>query len=211
MKRAVVTCSDARRAAPYVDALAAAGVEALLVTPEQPIESLSGMGLVLCGGADVDPSIYGAEREAECEESDLARDEMEQRLLREALREDLPVLAICRGLQLLNVTQAGGTLVQHMDGHRIANHGTHEVEIFEGSRLAGILGAGVHSVNSRHHQAVAVVGAGLKVSAKSASGVIEGLERADLRFAVAVQWHPEDMVERVPVQRRLFEEFAQQL
>jgi putative glutamine amidotransferase len=211
MRRAAVTCSDAMKAAPYCAALATAGVEPVLVTAERPIASLDGMGLVLCGGADVDPSIYGAEREAECEESDLARDAMEQRLLREALREDLPVLAICRGLQLFNVTHAGGTLVQHMEGHRIANHGMHEVEIFEGSRLAGILGAGVHSVNSRHHQAVDVVGAGLKVSAKSASGVIEGLERADLRFAVAVQWHPEDMVERVPLQRRLFEEFGRRL
>ena len=171
MRRVIVTCSNAQKAAPYWDALMAAGVAPLLVTPEQPIDSLQGMGLVLCGGSDVDPSIYGAAREAECEAPDLPRDELEQRLLREALATDLPVLAICRGLQLFNVTHAGGTLVQHMEGHRLSNHGTHDVEVFERTRLAAILGAGVHSVNSRHHQAVERVGTGLTVSAKSPSTV----------------------------------------
>jgi putative glutamine amidotransferase len=211
VKRAVVACGEAKKAVPYCEALEAAGVECRVVTPERPVASLDGMGLVLCGGSDVDPSIYGASREAACEASDLARDQLEQRLLREALAADLPVLAICRGLQLFNVTHAGGTLTQHMDGHRIANNGTHEVEIYDSSRLAGILGAGAHCVNSRHHQAVADVGAGLKVSAKSPSGVIEGLERADLRFAVAVQWHPEDMVASSQAQRQLFGEFAKHL
>ncbi|HEY4363957.1 MAG TPA: gamma-glutamyl-gamma-aminobutyrate hydrolase family protein [Bryobacteraceae bacterium] len=211
MKRAVLTIGNLKKMDPYRDALTAAGVDVLVATVEQPIESLQGMGLVLCGGSDVDPALYGAARDPQCEASDAARDELEQKLLREALSADLPVLAICRGMQLFNVTHAGGTLVQHLEGHRISNHGTHDVEVFEGTRLAGILGAGVHAVNSRHHQAVERMGAGLTVSAKSPTGVIDGLERADLRFAVAVQWHPEDMVERVAVQRRLFEAFANEL
>jgi putative glutamine amidotransferase len=132
---------------------------------------------------------------------------LEQRLLREALAADLPVLAICRGLQLFNVIHDGGTLAQHIEGHKLANNETHSAEIYESTRLARVLGAGVLSVNSRHHQAVAEVGAGLKVSSKSPDGVIEGLERPDLRFAVAVQWHPEDMLENFPLQRRLFQEF----
>jgi gamma-glutamyl-gamma-aminobutyrate hydrolase PuuD len=106
---------------------------------------------------------------------------------------------------------SGGTLAQHIDGHKLADGGTHDVEIYENTQLARVLGAGVHSVNSRHHQAVAEVGAGLKVSSKSPEGVIEGLERPDLCFAIAVQWHPEDMLEKVPLQRRLFEEFVKHL
>ena len=149
--------------------------------------------------------------DARSETPDTPRDELERHLLREALAADLPVLAICRGLQLFNVSHAGGTLTQHMEGHKLAHTGTHEIEIYEGTRLAGILGAGVQSVNSRHHQAVAEVGAGLKVSAKSPGGVIEGLERPELRFAIAVQWHPEDMIEKVALQRNLFQEFGKHL
>ena len=111
---------------------------------------------------------------------------------------NVPVLAICRGMQLFNVTHAGGTLVQDVEGHKLPRNGTHHIEIYHGTKLAEIFGAGLHSVNSRHHQAVARVGEGLTVSAKSPGGVVEGLERPDLRFAVAVQWHPED---QMPQQR----------
>jgi len=118
------------------------------------------------------------------------------------------VLAICRGMQLFNVTHAGGTLVQDLEGHKLPRNGTHHVEIYHGTKLAEIFGAGLHSVNSRHHQAVANVGEGLTVSAKSPGGIVEGLERPDLRFAIAVQWHPED---QMPQQRRLFEAFRDAL
>jgi putative glutamine amidotransferase len=211
VKRAVLTCRDLKRAAPYCNALRGAGVEPVIVTPDQPIESLDGMGLVLAGGTDVNPAVYGAATDPRSETPDTPRDEMEQRLLREALAADLPVLAICRGLQLFNVIHAGGTLAQHIDGHKLANNETHDGEIYENTQLARVLGAGVLRVNSRHHQAVAEVGAGLKVSSKSPDGVIEGLERPDLRFAVAVQWHPEDMLEKFRLQRRLFAEFAKYL
>jgi putative glutamine amidotransferase len=211
VKRAVLTCRDLNKAVPYRNALAAAGVECVLVTPDQPVASLEGMGLVLAGGTDLDPAVYNSAPDPRSETPDIPRDELEQRLLREALAANLPVLAICRGLQLFNVTHAGGTLTQHMDGHTLANNATHEVEICGGTRLAEILGAGAHPVNSRHHQAVDKVGAGLSVSSRSVDGFVEGLERSDLRFAVAVQWHPEDMLEKFPLQRRLFEEFSKHL
>jgi putative glutamine amidotransferase len=121
------------------------------------------------------------------------------------------VIAICRGLQLFNVAHRGGTLTQHIEGHKLANHASHEVETYPRSKLAQILGAGVIGVNSRHHQAVADVGEGLIVSARSLEGVVEGLERPDLSFALAVQWHPEDMLAIFPVQRKLFAAFSQAL
>ncbi len=205
MKRVAVLYRDQTRIAPYADALRAVGVEPVL----EGVDSLSGVsGLMLTGGTDVDPALYGQTLGPKSEVPDRERDDLEQRLLREALKADVPVLAICRGMQLFNVTHPGGTLVQDMDGHKLPRHLTHHAEIYEGTRLAQIFGPGVHVVNSRHHQAVDHVGEGLIVSAKSPDGVIEGLERPDLRFAVAVQWHPED---QMPQQRRLFEAFRDAL
>jgi putative glutamine amidotransferase len=211
MKRAVLAYRNEAKIAPYLEALRQAGIEPTSVTPSVPVASLQGMGLVLTGGADIDPSLYGEPLDPRADGPDRERDDLEQRLLREALSLDQPVLAICRGMQLFNITHAGGSLIQHMEGHKLANNGTHDVEVSVGSRLAEILGGGWQAVNSRHHQAVADVGAGLIVSAKSADGVIEALERSDLRFAIAVQWHPEDMLSAFPQQRRLFEAFAESL
>ncbi|SRR5579885_101831 len=204
MRRVVLTYRNEKKAGPYLDALRGAGLEPVRVTPDQAIESLAGMGLVLSGGTDIDPSFYGQERDSFSDPPDRARDELELRLLREALDLDLPALAICRGMQLFNVAH-GGALIQHLEGHRIANNGTHEIEIAAGTRLAAIVGPGRHQVNSRHHQAVAVAGASLRVTARAPDGVIEAIERPDLRFAVAVQWHPEDMIGDFPAQSRLFE------
>jgi putative glutamine amidotransferase len=137
---------------------------------------------------------------------------MEWRLLEQAVAADIPVLAICRGMQLFNVFHPGGTLLQHLDGHAVNSHDpaepAHSVVQEPDSRLASILGLGPVEVNSRHHQAVQQVGQGLVVTSRSGDGVIEGLERPDLRFAVAVQWHPEDQTVRFAAQRRLFEAFA---
>lgn len=209
MKRAVLAYRNEAKIAPYLEALRQVGIEPTPVTPAAPIASLGGKGLVLTGGADIDPSLYGEPLDPRADAPDRERDDLEQRLLREALSLDLPVLAICRGMQLFNVTHAGGSLVQHMEGHKLANNVTHEVEVGAGSRLAEILGGGRQAVNSRHHQAVADVGAQLRVSAKSLDGVIEALERPDLRFAIAVQWHPEYMLAAFPQQLRLFEAFRE--
>jgi gamma-glutamyl-gamma-aminobutyrate hydrolase PuuD len=248
MTRAVVTYRMEAKVAPYLDALRDAGIEPVPATPAHTIESLNGMGLALTGGTDVDPALYGQERDARGDPPDRERDDFELRLLREALAADLPVIAICRGMQLFNIAHRGGTLTQHMEGHKLANHASHEVEIYPGSKLARILGAGLIGVNSRHHQAVADVGEGLIVSARSPEdvaggrtlvraglesrsggseaeaclsltgrlnpalgGVVEGLECPDLRFALAVQWHPEDMLANFPVQRKLFSAFRQAL
>jgi putative glutamine amidotransferase len=132
-------------------------------------------------------------------------------LLEEAIQRDLPILAICRGFQLLNVHQ-GGTLIQHIESgkHRVESRDkgdpAHEVEIAAGSKLAEILGAPRVAVNSRHHQAVDRVGANLKVAGRSVDdGIVEALELPEKRFVVAVQWHPENQVRRSAQQLRLFQ------
>jgi putative glutamine amidotransferase len=134
--------------------------------------------------------------------------------LDEALERDLPVLAICRGMQLFNVAR-GGTLRQHIEEREVhqrydlpKREPVHQVEVEAGTRLAEILGAGDVAVNSRHHQAVGRVGEGLKVSARARDGVVEGFEMPEKRFAVAVQWHPEDQAASDAVQAGLFRAFA---
>jgi putative glutamine amidotransferase len=206
MKRAALTYRDETRLAPYANALRSAGIEPVLVTPETPLASLEGMGLLLTGGTDLDPALYGAAPRPETETPDRERDAMEQRLLRKALERDIAVLAICRGMQLFNATHPHGTLVQHIDGHRTPQT-PHPIAIEAGTRLAKIFGVGARPVNSRHHQSVGTAGHGLVISARAADGVIEALERSDRRFAVAVQWHPEDR----PEDRALFEAFREAL
>jgi putative glutamine amidotransferase len=171
----------------YRNALRNAGIE-----PVEQIASLDGIGgLLLAGGTDVAPELYGAARQPETEEPDCARDKLEMALLEEALARDLPVLAICRGLQLLNVAM-GGTLVQHINGHKFPKQPeVHPITIAPGSRLASILGTQDYIVNSRHHQSVDRVASGVIVAARAPDGVIEALEMPDKRFVLAVQWHPE--------------------
>jgi putative glutamine amidotransferase len=155
--------------------------------------TLAGLdGLVLAGGTDVDPALFGAPRAPETIDPDRDRDRLETVLLHEALERDLPVLAICRGLQLLNVAR-GGTLLQHIEGHRCpAQPDVHPIAITAGSRLRSILELDEFVVNSRHHQCVDRVGSGLAVVAQAPDGVVEALEMPAKRFVFAVQWHPED-------------------
>lgn len=206
------------KAEPYAAALRQAGVEPVLISPEG-LRTMAGLqGLLLSGGTDVNPARYGGAPRPGTETPDDERDALETRLLDEALAADLPVLAICRGMQLFNVAH-GGTLIQHLENsavHVVRGNDpslpAHEIVIEPGTRLAAILGEGVHAVNSRHHQAVERVGAGLRVTATcTADGVIEGLERSDRRFAQAVQWHPEDQARRDEEQRKLFDAFADAL
>ncbi len=134
------------------------------------------------------------------------------------LAADLPVFAICRGLQMFNVV-AGGTLVQHLASTNVHRQkpknaepgkhpAAHRVWVAPETRLARIIGAGGHDVNSRHHQAVESMGTGLVVTAISEDGVIEALEKPDASFAVAVQWHPEDRIFVSAADRKLFGAFA---
>jgi gamma-glutamyl-gamma-aminobutyrate hydrolase PuuD len=183
-------------------------MEPVLLKAGRDAASLDGVdGLLLSGGVDVDPALYGEGLHPETEAPVPVRDQLERTLLMQALAEDFPVLAICRGLQLMNVCH-GGTLVQHYEGHKIPSNALHEVDVEPGSRLAAIYGAGELRVNSRHHQIVGRVGAMLAVTARSkGDGVVEGLERSDRRFAIAVQWHPEDQISQYPEQLKLFEAF----
>ena len=201
--------------APYRDALLAAGVNPMLQEANRPL-SLDGFeGLVLTGGPDVDPALYGESREAETDQPDSERDAMEASLVKEALARDIPVLAICRGLQILNVCQ-GGTLIQHL--HPSQRHqrtdtrrdqAVHEVSIEPGTLLSEIAGENTWQVNSRHHQAVRTVGGGLRVSAvDSQDGTVEALEHPERRFVLAVQWHPEDQALVDPGQLEIFRSFG---
>lgn len=212
MKRAAVTYRFDEKIAPYTDALRTVGIEPVVVSPEQPLASLDEVdGLVLTGGTDLNPALYGQPRHPRSEEPDDDRDALEQRLLQEALDRDMPVLAICRGMQLFNVMHEGGSLVQHIEGHEVRgddpSRPAHTIVPKPGAVLEQILGEGDIPVNSRHHQVVDQVGMGLIVSARAADGTVEALERPDRRFALAVQWHPENQVHAFPEQRRLFEAF----
>lgn len=172
---------------PYRNALIAVGIE-----PVENVASLDGVdGLCLAGGSDIDPSLYGAARLPETEPPDPDRDLLESALLREALARDLPVLAICRGLQLLNAV-LGGTLEQDIGGHDHRKlRDAHEIRIVPGSRLERILGKQAYVVNSRHHQSAAKLAPGLLLAAAAPDGVVEAVEIPGKRFALAVQWHPE--------------------
>jgi gamma-glutamyl-gamma-aminobutyrate hydrolase PuuD len=156
------------------------------------VASLDGVdGLCLAGGSDVDPALYGAARLPLTEPPDPDRDLLESALLRDALARNLPVLAICRGLQLLNAV-LGGTLDQHIEGHDHHKlRDAHEIRIAPGSRLERILGTQDYVVNSRHHQAAAKLARGLLLAATAPDGVVEALEIPGKRFVLAVQWHPE--------------------
>lgn len=206
----------------YLRAIEAAGCVPLVLAPgagRGALESAIGAveGLVLTGGGDVSPARYGeAPHESVVGVSD-ERDDLEWRALELAEQRQLPVLAICRGLQVLNVA-LGGSLVQDiptMVEGAVAHSAeepregpAHEVDVVAGSRLSAITGGGRIAVNSRHHQAAARVGKGLEVTARAADGVIEGLELPGERFVVAVQWHPEDMVGHFESARRLFAAFG---
>ena len=216
--RAGLTFRYPHKAEPYLHALRLAGIEPVCITPDEP-RTLDGLqGLVLSGGTDLNPALYGGKPHAGNEVADDARDFLELKLLEEALAADLPVLAICRGMQLFNIAH-GGTLIQHLDNsdvHRVRDGDpaapVHPVVVEPGSLLARILGVGEHAVNSRHHQAVKHVGSGLRVTARSTpDGVIEALERDDLRFALGVQWHPEDQAPGDAIQLKLFEAFRDAL
>ena len=153
----------------------------------------AGVHLCLTGGEDLEPSRYGAPADPKTEPADPKRDALELALVATARERDLPVLGICRGFQVINVAY-GGSLVQHVDGHREANGPIvpHTVIPVEGSKLAGACGAAPYSVNARHHQAVTErsLAPGL-VPTAHIDGFVEAFEDPARRWLVAVQWHPE--------------------
>jgi putative glutamine amidotransferase len=209
---------------PYIDALHRAGLQPVIL-PAVAAADVDGLlapfaGLVLAGGGDIGPAGYGAEPHPSVYGVDGDRDGLELDVARVAVAARLPVLAICRGLQVVNVA-CGGTLWQHLpDVEGVDVHGDptahrstrHDVDVRPGSRLAVAVGADrVQGCVSHHHQGVAKVGAGLEPVAWSADGLVEALEPADgAGWLVAVQWHPEVTAGDDPVQQRLFDAFAEQ-
>jgi putative glutamine amidotransferase len=178
-------------------------------------------GLLLPGGVDVAPAYYGEEPHPRLGAVNGALDEAELVLTRWALEEDLPLLGICRGIQLINVA-AGGSLYQDLAAqypgasrHRYGSpqyppeHRGHPVLIEPGSRLAEAMGALDVPVNSRHHQAVKDVAPGFAVTARAPDGVIEGIEKPGAPFTVGVQWHPENLAADDPQMLGLFQAFVQ--
>jgi putative glutamine amidotransferase len=159
--------------------------------PEALLERVD--ALILNGGSDIAPELYGAEPLAATDAPNPRRDDFELRLARGAIARGLPVLGVCRGMQLLNVAR-GGTLLQDLGADHYIREAwdrpVHEVEVEPGSRLERVFADGRTTVNSVHHQAVARLGAGLRATARALDGVIEGIEDEDGR-AVGVQWHPE--------------------
>lgn len=184
----------------YVDAVERAGGRPVLIPPSEQgvaetLETLD--GIVFSGGADIDPSLYGAEPHPETDVPQTRRDAGELALLTAALERDMPTLAICRGFQLLNIAR-GGDLVQHLpeevasDEHKQLPgvFTQHPVEMKDGTRLASMVGAR-SDVTSHHHQGIGRLGDGLVEAAWAGDGTLEGVEDPSQRFVVGVQWHPE--------------------
>jgi putative glutamine amidotransferase len=203
----------------YVRAVEKAGALPVVLVPGQPEDAAELLakvdGLLLTGGADVDPGLYGEPPHETVKRVIPERDAFEIALCREALRKDQALLAICRGHQVLNVA-TGGTLIQDIpsqvsgardhDPDRERWETTHQVRILPRTRLREILGTETIAVNSFHHQAVRELGQGLVASAEStADGVIEGIEAPGRRLAVGVQWHPEAFWDRPEGFQPLFE------
>ena len=199
----------------YVRALETAGLVPLAVptmlAADRAAAALAAVrGLVLTGGEDVAPDRYGATPHPRLGDVDPVRDAAELALIAAARSRRLPILAICRGIQILNVA-LGGTLYQDLDSERPGavphsdETGEHAVRVAAGSLLERTLGMRAATVNSRHHQAIRDLAPGLKAVAWADDGVIEGAEPSDANapWMVAVQWHPEDLTERA-----LFDGFA---
>jgi putative glutamine amidotransferase len=191
----------------YADRVAEAGGTPVLLPPLPGVERALRRvdGLVLSGGGDIDPARYGAPCAPETKLVPEERDAAEFALLQAALSMGLPVLGICRGIQVINVA-LGGTLHQHLpdvvghNGHSpvTGRMGSHEVQVAAGSRLAGVLdfdGSADHAVSvpTHHHQGIDRLGRGLTATAWAADGMVEAVEfdPGECRFGVAVQWHPE--------------------
>ena len=195
----VTPCS---RVDDYVESVRRAGGEPVVLSnDDDPVAVLGTVdGVLLTGGLDVDPRLYG-EAPHPTTETAPERDRFEIPLTRAAIGGDIPLLAICRGVQVLNVA-AGGSLIQDIPSamtsklnHSIdtpKDHVAHNVRVTHGTLLQELLGAEQQSVNSRHHQAVGAVANDFVVSAVAADGVVEAIERPDASFCVGVQWHPEN-------------------
>ena len=223
----LIAISSCRKLEDYRQSILHTGGEVRVIDPSMSVaDALAGVGgLLLTGGGDVDPARYGETPHEKLEEVDPARDEFEIALIAEARSRALPIFAICRGVQVLNVA-AGGTLVQDIPSEVTGalNHSlvvpphppyelAHEVWVEKDSLLAKLLGerlvgSDTCDVNSRHHQAVKTIAPGYRVSATAPDGVIEAIEDPAAGFCLGVQWHPENFW-RTGEFRALYEGFLE--
>lgn len=193
----------------YVTSVEQAGGRPIVIPPiadavDETLDAID--GLIFSGGADLDPALYGAERHPETRVVHAHRDEAELKLLEGALARDMPLLAVCRGMQMLNVAR-GGDLHQHLpelvghEGHceKMGSFSEHDVEIDPESRTGRIIGTRAH-VHSHHHQGLGRVGEGLDAVGFAEDGSVEVIEDPRRRFALGVLWHPEEGEDK-----RLFE------
>ena len=195
----------------YAIAVASAGGLPVLIPNEFPLAELPGLldrldGILLSGGGDIDPALYGTRDDGWSQNRSELRDTLEKALVVYAVERDLPLLGICRGCQMLNAA-LGGTLytdiasqfntrtVHDQPDSKDPGYLVHDVEILPGTLLAGITGLPSLRVNSRHHQAIVELAPVLRVTARAKDGLIEGVELPEKKFCLGVQWHPEALVE----------------
>ena len=200
----------------YVDSVRRAGGAALLLPPgETALDVIQGRldGLIIAGGGDIDPSVYGGHHHESVYMVDADRDRMEIRLAQLAIERQVPTLAICRGAQIVAVAQSG-TLHEHIPDvfgeellHRLPPREptVHEVRVLKDSRLAGILGETSCAAASWHHQALKTVPSTLRIVAHAPDGVVEAFEMSEHHWLFGVQWHPELTADKDPAQQRLFD------
>lgn len=204
----------------YVKSLKRAGADVKWIelddTESAVKDALSCDGLLLPGGADINPSMYGQLPVKECGKPNDVRDKAEPLILDSFIKTNKPVLAICRGTQLLNVFK-GGTLKQDIKNEQKCRHmdffsrsgSIHSVKIKKETCLFDILDTENTDVNSLHHQVIDKVGGGLYVSAESEDGYVEAIELENHPFCIGVQWHPEHMSKKIKLQRKLFNAFVE--
>ena len=212
----------------YVEALRVAGAVPWLIPllPHDP-ETMRAIferldGVFLTGGVDVDPARYGEAKSPLCGTVDPDRDAVELMLLEYSLAHDVPTLAVCRGIQIVNVA-LGGTLYQDVSAQVPGSlkhdyfptpvspsraYLAHDITVRAGSQLAEMLGRRVAPVNSMHHQAIKDLADGLLPTAFAPDGVIEGVEGTKARYLLGVQWHPEELAESQPGMKRIFTSFV---
>jgi len=201
----------------YLTGVTSSGGIAILLPPQNPDAAdaaIAGLdGLILTGGADVAPELYGAQRHPLTDPARVDRDAWELALFRAAERRRMPVLAICRGLQLVNVAR-GGTLQQHLpeslgtERYRLGGgvFADNAVQVSDDTALAGVLGAGEVRVHSYHHQGIDRLGEGLVAAARSDDGLVQAFVDTSAGHVVGIQWHPEENAE----DRRLFADLVAQ-
>jgi putative glutamine amidotransferase len=202
--------------APYVKAVRRAGALPVLLPVVEPDDAAAMLeivdALIVTGGCDVDPANYGASAEAGLGPTDLVRDAADLAITHAAVECNMPTLATCRGIQVLNVAM-GGTLMQHVDDHMridLYNQDAHDVDIHPGSRLAKILGTETAGVNTLHHQVIDRLGSGVRAVAHNHDGQVEAIEIDAAPAVLGVQWHPELLRHRAN-HLALFEDLVKQV